>query len=54
MDKNCPGREGQRKKPVKVGRCEKAQCVLGAKRVWVGRSEKGVEKRKRGRRGQIL
>lgn len=27
MDKNCPGREGQRKKPIKVGGCEKGQCV---------------------------
>lgn len=27
MDKNCPGREGQRKKPMKVGGCEKVQCV---------------------------
>ena len=27
MDKNCPGREGQRKKPIKVGGCEKVQCV---------------------------
>lgn len=27
MDKNFPGREGQRKKPIKVGGCEKVQSV---------------------------
>lgn len=39
---------------VKVDRCEETQQVQRTEGVWVGRSEKGIEKRKKGRRDQML